>query len=50
MTIVHWNMATKMKIMENEKLILQDVKYGQKHSKTWKMKTAQQDMKYTEKH
>jgi hypothetical protein len=29
-----WNMARKMKIMENEKHTLKDVKYGQKHCKT----------------
>jgi len=30
-------MARKLKIMENEKHTLYDVKYGEKHWKTWKM-------------
>ena len=35
-----WNMARKLKIMENERHTLQDMKYGKKHSKTWKMSNA----------
>ena len=33
-------MARKLKIMENETQTLQDLEYGQKQSKTWKMRNA----------
>ena len=44
-----WSMARKLKNMENEKYILQDLDYGEeskktihgeKHSKMWKMRNA----------
>ena len=36
-----WNMARKLKNMENETQTLFDLEYGEKHSKTWKMRNAQ---------
>ena len=33
-------MAIKLKIIKNEKYTLQDLVYGEKHSKTWKMRDA----------
>ena len=33
-------MARKLKIMEIEKHILQELEYGEKHSKMWKMRNA----------
>ena len=36
-----WNMVRKLKNVENETLNLYDQKYGEKHSKTWKMRNAQ---------
>ena len=36
-----WNMARKLKNVENETQTLFDLKYGEKHSKTCKMKNAQ---------
>ena len=35
-----WIMATKQKSVENEKQTLQDLEYGEKQSKTWKMRHA----------
>ena len=35
-----WNMASKLKNMENETQTLFDLEYGEKHSKTWKMRNA----------
>ena len=32
-----WNMARKLKITENEKYTLQDVKYGEENRKKWKI-------------
>ena len=32
-----WNMARKLKIMENEKYTLQDVIYGKENRKRWKI-------------
>jgi hypothetical protein len=34
-------MARKLKNMENETQTLFDLEYGEKHSKTWKMRNAQ---------
>ena len=31
-----WNMARKLKNVENETQTLFDLEYGEKHSKTWK--------------
>ena len=40
-------MARKMKITENEKYTLQDVKYGEEKLKTWNIyKCPLQDVKY----
>ena len=36
-----WNMVRKLKNVENEILTLNDQEYGEKHSKTWKMRNAQ---------
>ena len=33
-------MARKLKITENEKYTLQDVKYGEENSKRWKIRNA----------
>ena len=43
------NMARKQTNVENEKLPWQDMKYGQKHLKTCKMKHTLQDPEYGEK-
>ena len=32
-----WNMARKLKMMENEKYVLYDVKYGEEYFKIWKI-------------
>ena len=43
-------MARKLKITENEKYTLQDVKYGEKNRKRWKIqKCPVQDMEYGKK-
>ena len=36
-----WNMAIILKNVENEKCTLQDLGYGKKQSKPWKMKNVQ---------
>ena len=36
----NWNMARKLKIMENEKHTRQVLEYGQKRPKTWKTRNA----------
>ena len=36
-----WNMARKVKNVENETQTLFDMEYGKKHSKTWKIRNAQ---------
>jgi hypothetical protein len=36
-----WNMVKKLKNVENETQILLELEYGEKHSKTWKMRNAQ---------
>ena len=33
-----WNMARKLKNVKIQKHTLQDMKYGKKHCKTWKMR------------
>ena len=33
----NWNMARKLKITENEKYTLWDVKYGEENRKRWKI-------------
>ena len=35
-----WNMARKLKKVENEKHTLQDLEYGEKNRKTWKMRST----------
>ena len=35
-----WSMARKPKIMENEKHTLYDMKYGENHTKMFKIKNA----------
>ena len=35
-----WNMVRKLKDMEKEKLTVQDLEYGEKTEKTWKMRNA----------
>ena len=35
-----WNIARKMKIMENEKYVLQDVKYGEENEKDGKFRNV----------
>ena len=35
-----WNMASKMKNIENEKCTLQDLEYCEKTEKTWKISKA----------
>ena len=43
MKIAHcmtWNMARKLTTGENMTLTLQDVAYGEKHLKTWKMRNV----------
>ena len=43
-------MARKLKIMENEKYTLQEVKYGEENCKSWKIqKSPKQDMEYGKK-
>ena len=43
-------MARKLKITENEKYTLQDVKYGEENYKNWKIqKCPLQDMEYGKK-
>ena len=43
-------MARKLKITENEKYTLQDVKYGEENRKRWKIqKCPLQDLEYGEK-
>ena len=43
-------MATKLKITENEKYTLQDMKYGEENRKRWKIqKCPLQDMEYDKK-
>ena len=32
-----WNMARKLKIIENEKYTLLDMKYGEENRKRWKI-------------
>ena len=45
-----WNMSRILKIMENEKYTLQDVKYGEENKKSWKIsKCPLQDMEYGKK-
>ena len=42
-----WNMARKLKIRENEKYRLQDIKYVEENRKSWKIqKFPLQDMEY----
>ena len=36
----NWGMARNIQNIENEICILQDRKYGEKHSKTWKVRNA----------
>ena len=35
-----WNMARKLKKVKNEKGTLEEMEYGEKHLKTWKMRNA----------
>ena len=43
-------MARKLKITDNEKYTLQDVKYGEENRESWKIqKCALQDMEYGKK-
>ena len=43
-------MARKLKIMENEKYTLQDLKYGEENRKRWKIqKCPLKDMEYGKK-
>ena len=45
-----WNMARKLKITENEKYTLQDVKYGEENWKWWNIqKFPLQDVEYGKK-
>ena len=45
-----WNMARKLKITENEKYTLQDVKYGEENRKSWLIQKCQlQDVEYGKK-
>ena len=45
-----WNMARKLKITENEKFTLLDVKYGKENRESWKIqKCPLQDMEYGKK-
>jgi hypothetical protein len=36
-----WNMARKLKIVDNETQTLFDMEYGEKHSIMWKMRNEQ---------
>ena len=40
MHTVIWNMARKLKNVENETQTLFNLEYGEKHSKMWKMRNA----------
>ena len=45
-----WNMASLLKITENEKYTLQDVKYDKENGKSWKIqKCPLQDVEYAKK-
>ena len=41
MHTVTWNIARKLKNVENETQTLFNLEYGEKHSKMWKMRNAQ---------
>ena len=45
-----WIMMKKLKNVENEKCTLQDLEYGEKYAKNWKMRNAQvYDLEYGKK-
>ena len=45
-----WNIKRKLKITENEKYTLQDMKYGKENLKRWKIqKCPLEDMEYGKK-
>ena len=45
-----WNIKRKLKITENEKYTLQDMKYGEENLKRWKIqKCPLEDMEYGKK-